>query len=295
MSEVHNLTAHYNHLMLNVLDLVAQLQLKRMSSKLSKPWFNESLNSERRNLRLTERLWRSYPSPEHLYPLRSLRSIYNNRIRCSKTTFFRTQLDQAKNHPKKQFELIKSQANSHPTLSSPGQGSLPNYEEFADFFTDKAIKIETELRSALDHLSISPLKTLHFPGLDFTGPAQPYLPKNNASWSLFQTLDEGTIRKMLSTLKPSNHYNNPLPSNLFLEVRSSLLTLWTTIVNASLRQGAIPDCLKSGQVTPILKKPSADPTTFITVTQSLTSPPWQSSWRNVCSPNSVTTLNIFNS
>lgn len=84
MVDVQVPTDHYNSSILSILDSIAPLQFKRRSTKNSKPWFNDSLNAERSNLRLAERAWRFSLSSDHLKRLKSVRNIDNKRIRSSK-------------------------------------------------------------------------------------------------------------------------------------------------------------------------------------------------------------------
>lgn len=109
LNDVHDLTNHYFHSMNMVLDNLAPLQLKRVATKNSNPWYDGRLNEDRRSLRATERQRRAAPSSDHPQLLRNTRNSYYRKIRRSKADFFSKQLDQAKNCPKRLFEIIKSQ------------------------------------------------------------------------------------------------------------------------------------------------------------------------------------------
>lgn len=153
------------------------------------------------------------------------------------------------------FELIKRQSNNTPTQSTITANPQPNCEDFVAFFREKSNKIESDLKAALLELSSSP--DYH---LTPQSPLPTYhSPKNNAHWNQFSTFNDTSILNILSTLKPSNHFNDSLSSYFFKELIRSLVPLWTKIVKASLLQGEIPDCLKSRLVLPILKKTTADP------------------------------------
>lgn len=73
---IHALTNHYFNSMTTILDTTAPLQLKRLSTKDSKPWCDGRLNEDRRALRLVEWWWRSSPSSDHLKLLRVTRNSY---------------------------------------------------------------------------------------------------------------------------------------------------------------------------------------------------------------------------
>lgn len=85
------------------------------------------------------------------------------------------------------------------------------------------------------------------------------MPKNKAQWSTFKLYDQYDISKILLSLKPNSHYNDPLPSKCWPACNLLVTALWTKIINESLTQGSIPDCLKTGQVTPLIKKPTENP------------------------------------
>lgn len=54
LTDVSELTDHYNRRMAKIIDDIAPLKLKRTQIKDKNPWFNRSLNEERRTLRMTE-------------------------------------------------------------------------------------------------------------------------------------------------------------------------------------------------------------------------------------------------
>ena len=103
VTEVADLTDFHNNAMTNIADSVAPLRLKRLPNKDGKPWFNRDLNEERRNLRLAERNWRLAPSSTYLQVLRAHRRTDQNQMKDAKLSFFREQLDNASNRPRKLF------------------------------------------------------------------------------------------------------------------------------------------------------------------------------------------------
>lgn len=93
---VNKLTEHYSTTISNILDDLTLLKLKRTQIEDRNPWFNGSLNNERRSLRQTARNWKQHPSSAHLKLLRQSRNAYNRKILNSKKEFFRTELENAR-------------------------------------------------------------------------------------------------------------------------------------------------------------------------------------------------------
>lgn len=93
--------------------------------------------------------------------------------------------------------------------------------------------------------------------------------------------------------KPSTHISDPIPAQLAKKLKLTLGPLWTKIINSSLRTGVMPDCLKIGQVTPLLKKKTAL-TQTISITSGLSpiSHFYPKSWKDVFSCNLPNTLTV---
>ncbi|XP_078510003.1 uncharacterized protein LOC144769684 [Lissotriton helveticus] len=140
-TDVQSLTDHYLNAMTSIINEAAPMQLKRVSAKISNPWYDGSLNEDRRAMRMAERTWRTAPSALHLKRLKKKRNAYFRKIKRSKANFFSLQLDQAKNRPRKLFELIRTQAKEQPQPISSFD-KAPSCEDFAAFFTHKTDNIK---------------------------------------------------------------------------------------------------------------------------------------------------------
>lgn len=151
LSDDSDLTAHYNSTMTKLFDQVASPKLKRIPDKDKNPWFSGALNEERRKLRLTERKWRQHPSSLQLKLLRKSRNSNNKSILQSKKDFFRSELDNAKNRPKKLFEMLKQQSNKLAKTALMTLKSQLSSEEFSSFFTAKTSFLQHELRTAANN------------------------------------------------------------------------------------------------------------------------------------------------
>lgn len=166
--------------------------------------------------------------------------------RTKKTSFFRNALDNAKNRPKELFNLIRQQTSKPPASSVRASKDL--CDNFANFFNDKITKIEL----SLDNNRSPPYKSPS-PGTEDITPKHPPKPRKS-----FNPIPEAEIVKLISTSKPSSHVLETFPAQMTKKLKLSQGPLWSKIINSSLRTGVIPDCLKVGQVTPLLKKPGLD-------------------------------------
>lgn len=151
-------------------------------------------------------------------------------------------------------DLLKDQSNKLAKSSQLTAQLVLSCKDFSAFFTSKASSLERERKVTADKL-VTQKSTQEKQSAQ---PAQT-VPKNNAHWSTFKLYDQEDIAKTLLSLKPNNHYNDPLPAKCWPTVNLMVIPSWTKIINASLSQGSFPDCLKTGQAIPLLKKPTEKP------------------------------------
>lgn len=81
-----------------------------------------------------------------------------------------------------------------------------------------------------------------------------------APLSTFTSLSEDEVSKLLTGSRPTTCSLDPIPTTLLQAIAPTILTATTQVVNASLTVGTFPASFKQAQVTPLLKKPSLDPT-----------------------------------
>ncbi|XP_023268185.1 LOW QUALITY PROTEIN: uncharacterized protein LOC111659449 [Seriola lalandi dorsalis] len=77
---------------------------------------------------------------------------------------------------------------------------------------------------------------------------------------LLPTLSE--IKELIQKSKPSTCQLDPLPTQLVKACLPSLVPLNSAIIHSSLTNGTVPTSFKTAAITPILKKPGADPSNF---------------------------------
>ena len=81
-----------------------------------------------------------------------------------------------------------------------------------------------------------------------------------SSLSGFTPVSEHTISDLIRKAKTTTRQLDPLPTSLVKACLPSISPMITNIINSSLTTGTVPPTLKLAAITPILKKPGADPT-----------------------------------
>uniref|UniRef100_A0A3B3QUE0 Reverse transcriptase domain-containing protein n=1 Tax=Paramormyrops kingsleyae TaxID=1676925 RepID=A0A3B3QUE0_9TELE len=111
------------------------------------------------------------------------------------------------------------------------------------FFNEKIQRIHQDLGST----STSSSFELHSPTLIF---------------SSFQLPTLSEISDIICKSKSSTCQLDPLPTDLVKACLPSLIPLISSIIYSSLTTGTVPPSFKTAVITPILKRPGADPTNF---------------------------------
>lgn len=162
----------------------------------------------------------------------------------AKSAYYREKLTAADS--KETFKII------HNLLSPPKEQQYPVAastlelaDSFIDFFHTKVAKI----RSELDKLSIA---------------SQPASLACEHKLSAFHPVTAAELQKLIMKCPSKSCSQDPMPTWLLKDpaVLQAVTPLLVTIINSSLSEGTVPTCLKTAQVSPILKKEGMDPTDF---------------------------------
>src|SRR4029434_8447078 len=81
-----------------------------------------------------------------------------------------------------------------------------------------------------------------------------------SSFPSFTPLSESEVSKILTGSRPTTCPLDPIPSNILQVISPAVLPAITQVINASFNSGTFPSSFKVARVTPLLKKPSLDPT-----------------------------------
>src|SRR4029434_9727134 len=113
-------------------------------------------------------------------------------------------------------------------------------DTFTSFFTEKVAAIGKQFNQLSPHPKGTTVNGSLFPS--------------------FIPLSESEVSKILTGSRPTTCSLNPIPSNILQAMSPAVLPAITQVINASFNSGTFPSLFKVARVTPLLKKPSLDPT-----------------------------------
>ncbi|XP_068096401.1 uncharacterized protein, partial [Hyperolius riggenbachi] len=154
----------------------------------------------------------------------------------AKQSYFSSLISSHLHNPKRLFSTFNSLLRPPP----PSPSSCLSAEEFATYFTDKIAKIRSVFSTQTSNSISTPLV--------------------GCSLSSFSPLSEHSLSSLISKSHLTTCTLDPIPSHLIPQLSTSLIPALTSLFNLSLSTGIFPSSLKKAVVTPLLKKPSLDPT-----------------------------------
>ncbi len=86
------------------------------------------------------------------------------------------------------------------------------------------------------------------------------LPTNIHSFTSFSPLSEAEVSKLTLSSHHTSCPLDPMPSHLLQAISPAVVPALTHIVNTSLHTGVFPSAFKQARITPLLKKPTLNPT-----------------------------------
>ena len=228
------------------------------------PWLTDQVRASRRSLRAAERKWNKTRLQTDLSNFQTLLGTFSSNVSTAKQDFYHSRITSSASNPRKLFGTFKSLL--HPPEQAPDSSLLP--EDFANFFDKKV----NDIRSSFGppHSNPSPPSTSQ--PLSHTPPSTPHLPfppipspldhpsPSHPTFHTFSPLSHDAVLQLITSSRPATCALDPAPSPLIQATAQVLLPYYTHQINSSLMSGCFPASLKSGRVTPLLKKPSLDPT-----------------------------------
>ncbi|KAJ8353124.1 hypothetical protein SKAU_G00206910, partial [Synaphobranchus kaupii] len=90
----------------------------------------------------------------------------------------------------------------------------------------------------------------------------PHIPHTEpiATLSFFKILEDSDVPELVTRHRTTTCPLDPIPSAVLQSISAELLPYLSSIINTSLICGHVPAAFKTARVTPLLKKPSLDPT-----------------------------------
>ena len=240
LSTPDDLVSHYNTGLHTILDSLAPLKTRSVSFTVSAPWFTPDLRLMKARGRQLERLYRKSGLTIH-------KEMYNNHLLCykdsintTKTQYYSSLITANKGNSKSLFSILNKTTKSQDSL--PAHLYTTSFcNTIMSFFNDKIKKIHQNLGASLHHST----------------PVDP--PPHTLPLSSFLLPTVTEITDLIKRSKPSTCQLDPLPTQLVKSCLPSLAPIISAIIHSSLTTGTVPTSFKTAAITPILKKPGADP------------------------------------
>jgi hypothetical protein len=224
----------------SILNKHAPVKTKILRPKPANPWFTPALKKLKRARRRLEHIWSRSHSAYDLVRLRSTTNHYHAAIIKAKRNYNSTLISSAAANPRKLWTTVNNFLHRKSSPVLPSHECLKSLSQsFATFFSDKILKLHTNLLSKASHIS---------PHSD--PPSHPVILSN------FQPVTHDEVSKLLSQSPATDCDLDPIPTSLLKQCASVLLPTITNIINLSLSSGIFPDQFKSCSVHPLLKKPN---------------------------------------
>ncbi len=133
------------------------------------------------------------------------------------------------------IHLILACSLKHPLLHQ-----LLTADDFGTFFINKITNLTAQFST--------PQSVKHI------------LPANINSFTYFFPLSEAEVSKLILSSHPTTCPLDPIPSHFLQAISPAVVPALTHIVNTYLHTGIFPSAFKQARITPLLKKPTLNPT-----------------------------------
>ncbi|XP_073413073.1 uncharacterized protein [Dendrobates tinctorius] len=239
ISSLHNAddaAALYNTTIAVALESAAPLTHTKTRKINRQPWHTSLTKELRRASRAAERRWKRSHSNEHFIAFKQSLTTFKTTLATAKQTYFSSLISSLSHNPKQLFNTF----NSLLRPPAPPPSPLISAEDFASFFKQKIDNIRDSFGQQ--------------PPEPFLLTSQPSTFKTN-----FSTITEDRLSTLLSRSHLTTCALDPIPSHFIPNLTTVFIPTLTHLFNLSLTTGVFPSSFKHASITPILKKPSLDP------------------------------------
>lgn len=214
-SSCDTLVENFNFRLTDCINTVAPLKTKTITGKVCAPWRNTDVILKlKRECRAAERKWRSTRLTVHQDIYKNSLKKFNVEMKLARRSYFSKMIDDHKDNPKFLFSTIDRLINSSSHISSELL-SVDKCNEFAVFFSNKVTAIRDNIENTMPHTLVT----------------VPPHSGANSSMSDFSVVDFSTLNKVISLLKSSSCPLDPIPTDFFKLVLSSISIDVLNIVN----------------------------------------------------------------
>ncbi|XP_064208140.1 uncharacterized protein LOC135263731 [Anguilla rostrata] len=196
---------------------------------------SDPLRTNRASLRAAERKWRKSMAQSDLSAYQSILATFSTAVTSAKINYYQTKIHKSASNPHQLFSIFSSLLST----PSPPQSSLAA-DDFAVFFDQKI----ADIRSSFTSTTTLPHSPISVPSPCF---------------STFSPLTDSDVSQLLLSHRPTTCALDSIPSSLLQTITPDILPFVTSLVNSSLSSGCFPSSFKLAHITPLLKKPTLDP------------------------------------
>ena len=244
--DIHNLhttddlVSHYNSGLHTIFNSLAPQKSRLVSFTVSAPWFTPDLRLMKARGRQLERLYRKTGLSIHKEMHKNHVLRYKDSINTTKAQYFTSLITSNEGNAKSLFSILNR--TTKPPDLLPAHLYTPSFcNTVMSFFKEKIHKIHQSFGSSPPH----------------SNTADPPPPSLSFSSFLLPSIEE--TAELIMKAKPSTCQLDPLPTQFVRTCLPSLAPLISAIIHSSLTTGTVPSSFKTAAITPILKKPGADP------------------------------------
>lgn len=225
----------YNDILSGLVDLHAPLKTIKVAARNNfAPWFDEECKSARRITRAKERAWLKNKTDINKSIFTAQRKTLHKLYQHKEINHWVGLTTEFSSDSKKLWQVFNSICNK----SKGGGNSDLDPTALSNFFKSK--------------IATTRAMTSASPEPHFKLASCPLL-------SSFQPVSHADIESLINAAPTKASSLDPLPTWLLKSLSSVLSPFITKMFNASLMSGSVPQPLKIAAVTPILKKPTLDP------------------------------------
>ena len=242
-SNVNDAVGYYNQIFSSMFQKYCPPKLSSVKSRPHQKWFSDELRDLKRTRRQAERLYKKYPTPDHLLQLESIQSFYKSSLRATRSKFFETDIFNLKDDLNAMYKRVNYLLGDDDYSCLPSTNSYKDLaDEMGKFYHDKVKRIRSSIEAQLSDQTILP--SIECPPL--------------TSFTSFNAVTADVLFDIISGMNNKESSTDPIPLPFVKQHLHTFLPLILDIVNASLITGVFPDQLKHANVSPIIKDKSMD-------------------------------------
>ena len=223
----------FNSTLQSMIDNHAPIIRRSVTLRPYASWFTDEIKVAKRKRRKLERQWRAHNTEaNHLLYTEHSREV-NDLIRCAKENQFSSIIESNQGDQKILFKAVNNFLYRKPIVLYPSVGlDMAIAEKFKSFFIDKIRRIRDSL----------PVHSTGFPNVPYLDNSATQFP--SCEFATFQRVSTDFIANFIKSSRVKTCALDPLPASVVAKCLPRLLPVITNIVNRSLDEALIPNCIK---------------------------------------------------